>query len=302
MKKHFLAGALLVATLGAAPAAHAQTPLNPVQPWGSWAILTAQLPGSAEHRWGGYVELQGRSNALARQFFYYELKGGASFDIDPNFTVLVGGGRYSTSDYRALEDGPLNTEKRLWEQLVLTQYSKRLKLEHRYRIEQRWFSFRDDSTAFRQRIRYRLNGFFPLNKKTITTGTLFLSAYDEIFLNPSGPVFERNRVYGQLQLHHPPGPVCAAEHGRQKQHRAGPHLQVFAPRRAAGPGAPALAAGLIRALLRPPLVRRPRGTATEPPTLSFTFGAAYAEAPLRAHFAAAFRCAPFLIHLVKKTT
>ncbi|MDO7852850.1 DUF2490 domain-containing protein [Hymenobacter convexus] len=190
-------GALLLAFSAAASfRAHAQAPLNPVQPWGSWVILTAQLPGSAEHRWGGYVELQGRSNALARQFFYYEIKGGASFDIDPNFTVLVGGGRYSTSDYRALEDGPLNTEKRLWEQLVLTQYSKRLKLEHRYRIEQRWFSFRDDSTAFRQRIRYRLNGFFPLNKKTITTGTLFLSAYDEIFLNPNGPVFERNRVYG----------------------------------------------------------------------------------------------------------
>ena len=196
MNKLLLAGTLLAATLGAAPAARAQTPLNPEQPWGSWVILTAQLPGSAEHRWGGYVELQGRSQALARQFFYYEVKGGASFDIDPNFTVLVGGGRYSTSDYRALEDGPLNTEKRLWEQLTLTQYSKRLKLEHRYRIEQRWFTFRDDSTAFRQRLRYRLNAFYPLNKKTITAGTLFLSAYDEIFLNPRGPVFERNRVYG----------------------------------------------------------------------------------------------------------
>ena len=193
MNKLFLAGALL-ATL--APAARAQTPATPGQPWGSWLILTAQLPGSAEHRWGSYVELQGRSQALARQFFYYEAKGGVSFDIDPNFTVLVGGGRYSTSDYRALEDGPLNTEKRLWEQLVLTQYSKRLKLEHRYRIEQRWFTFRDDSTAFRQRLRYRLNAFYPLNKKTITTGTFFLSAYDEIFLNPRGPVFERNRVYG----------------------------------------------------------------------------------------------------------
>ncbi len=187
---------MLAATLGAAPAARAQTPLNPVQPWGSWVILTAQLPGSAEHRWGGYVELQGRSNALARQFFYYEIKGGASFDIDPNFTVLVGGGRYSTSDYRALEDGPLNTEKRLWEQLVLTQYSKRLKLEHRYRIEQRWFTFRDDRTEFRQRFRYRFNAFLPLNSKKIEPGTVFLVAYDEIFLNPKGPVFERNRVYG----------------------------------------------------------------------------------------------------------
>jgi hypothetical protein len=198
MNKRCFIGLLLACLVGSTRQARAQAATSPGQPWGSWVILTAQLPGSAEHRWGGYVELQARSNALARQFFYYEVKGGASFDIDPNFTVLVGGGRYSTSDYRALDDGPLNTEKRLWEQLVLTQYAKRLKLEHRYRIEQRWFTFRDDSTAFRQRLRYRLNAFYPLNKKTVTTGTLFLSAYDEIFLNPRGPVFERNRVYGGI--------------------------------------------------------------------------------------------------------
>ena len=194
MHRFFLASALLLLLL--ASSARAQTPLNPVQPWGSWLIATAQLPGNAEHRWGGYAEVQGRSNELGRRFFYYELKGGLSFDLDPNFTFLVGGGRYATSDYKDLSTGPLNQEKRLWEQLVLTQYSHRLKLEHRYRIEQRWFSFRDDSSSFRQRIRYRLNGFLPLNKKTITTGTFFLSAYNEIFLNPRGPVFERNRVYG----------------------------------------------------------------------------------------------------------
>lgn len=198
MKHLVLAGALLVALLGAAPVARAQTPLNPVQPWGSWVVATAQLPGSKEHPWGGYAEIQGRSNALARQFFYYELKAGVSYDIDPNFTVLVGGGRYSTSDYRDLPAGPLNVEKRLWEQLVLTQYSHRLKIEHRYRYEQRWFNFRDDSSSFRQRIRYRLNGFFPLNKKVFTAGTFFLSAYDELFLNPRGPVFERNRLYGGI--------------------------------------------------------------------------------------------------------
>jgi hypothetical protein len=196
MNKHIWGGALLALLVGRATAAHAQTPLNPEQPWGSWFIGTVQLPGSAEQKWGAFAEVQARTNGVFRQYFYNELKAGASYDIDPNFTAAVAGGRYSTSDYKDLGAGPLNTERRLWEQLVLTQYSHRLKLEHRYRIEQRWFRFRDDSTAFRQRFRYRLNAFFPLNKKTITTGTVFLTAYDEIFLNPRGPVFERNRVYG----------------------------------------------------------------------------------------------------------
>ena len=108
----------------------------------------------------------------------------------------MAGGRYSTSDYNDLYAKPLNVEKRLWEQITLTQYSHRLKLEHRYRIEQRWLRFGDGSTDFRQRLRYRFNAFLPLNKKTLAAGTVFLSAYDEIFLNPKGPVFERNRVYG----------------------------------------------------------------------------------------------------------
>ncbi|MDB5269338.1 MAG: hypothetical protein JWP58_2378 [Hymenobacter sp.] len=197
MKNRQLLGCLALFA-GTATAGHAQAPANATQPWGSWFIGTVQLPGSAEHKWGGYAEAQARTNAVFRQYFYHELKAGVSYDIDPNFTVLVGGGRYVTADYQDLSAGPLNVEKRLWEQLTLTQFSKRLKLEHRYRIEQRWLDFRDDSSAFRQRLRYRLNAFLPLNQKSITAGTVFLSAYDEIFLNPKGPVFERNRVYGGL--------------------------------------------------------------------------------------------------------
>lgn len=195
MRIFTLAGFVVVL---AASSARAQTVLNPVQPWGSWLIGTVQLPGSATNRWGAFAEVQARTNAVFHQYFYNELKAGGTFDVDPNFTVGVAGGRYTTSDYQDLGAGPLNSEKRLWEQVVLTQYSHRLKIEHRYRIEQRWFTFRDGSTEFRQRFRYRFNTFLPLNTKQIEPGTVFLAAYDEIFLNPKGPVFERNRVYGGM--------------------------------------------------------------------------------------------------------
>jgi hypothetical protein len=193
MKNNAFAAAVL-ALLAGSTAAHAQTPGT----WGSWFIGTVQLPGNPTHKFGGFAEVQARTNGVFQQYFYNELKAGASYDIDPNFTVMVAGGRYSTSDYKDLDAKPLNVEKRLWEQITLTQYSSRLKLEHRYRIEQRWFKFRDDHTEFRQRFRYRLNAFVPLNKTAIGAGTVFLSAYDEIFLNPKGPVFERNRVYGGI--------------------------------------------------------------------------------------------------------
>jgi hypothetical protein len=145
-----------------------------------------------EKKWGGYAEAQARTNHLPGQYFYNELKGGLSYDLDKNFTLLLGAGRYNTFD----EPGPVNVEQRLWQQLVLIQLMSRLKIEHRYRVEQRWLTYRaEDSTAFRQRVRYRLNAFLPLNHHTITDKTVFLSVYDEVFLNPRGPVFERNRVY-----------------------------------------------------------------------------------------------------------
>ncbi|RYU81896.1 DUF2490 domain-containing protein [Hymenobacter persicinus] len=183
--------ALAAGALAVARPALAQTPGT----WGNWYIGTVVLPGSVEKKWGGYVEVQARSNGLLRQYFYNELKGGLSYDLDKNFTVLVGAGRYSTFD----EPGPVNVEKRVWQQLVLHQFMSRLKLEHRYRVEQRWLTYKaEDSTAFRQRLRYRLNAFLPLNHTTITDHTVFVSVYDEIFLNPKGPVFERNRVYAGL--------------------------------------------------------------------------------------------------------
>ena len=172
----------------------AQTSLTPATPLGNWLIATLVLPGG-EKKWGGFAELQARSNGPFRQYFYNEMKAGISYDVDKNFSLMVAGGRYATYDYQDLSTGPLNVEKRLWEQLIINQYLSRVKFEHRYRIEQRWFNYRDGTTPYRNRIRYRLNMFVPFNNRTITVKTAFLSLYDEIFVNPLGPTFERNRLY-----------------------------------------------------------------------------------------------------------
>jgi hypothetical protein len=166
------------------------------QRWGSWFVGTLQLPGHPVKKWGGFVEAQARMDGVFHDYFYNELKGGLSYDLDKNFTAMLAAGRYATSDHRAPEDGPLNVEKRLWLQLVHSQYLDRIKIEHRYRAEQRWFSHRGDSSTTSNRIRYRLYAFLPLNARKIMAKTVFLAVYDEIFINPKGPVFERNRLYG----------------------------------------------------------------------------------------------------------
>ncbi|GAB3576372.1 hypothetical protein GCM10027578_42200 [Spirosoma luteolum] len=189
---------LLLALLFVGARTTAQTVSQPTNTWGTWFIGTVLMPGSTSSRWGGYAEVQARSNGLFQQYFYNELKAGVTYDLDKNITAMVAGGRYQTNDYQDLPAGPLNVEKRLWEQLVLNQYLSRIRFEHRYRLEQRWFDFRGGTQEFRNRLRYRLNLFVPLNAHTIGTGTVFASVYDEIFLNPRGPAFERNRLYAGL--------------------------------------------------------------------------------------------------------
>lgn len=155
---------------------------------GTWGIATVVLPGDSTHRWGGYIELQARANTLFNQFFYYETKGGVSYDIAKNYTALVGTGRYVTYDFNNLDAPPTVKEFRMWEQLTINSFLDRIKIEHRYRAEQRWLN-----GIYRNRFRYRLNLVVPLNHRKIEAKTFFISVFDEIFLNNVAPHFERNR-------------------------------------------------------------------------------------------------------------
>jgi hypothetical protein len=155
---------------------------------GTWGIVNITLPGDSTHHWGGYIELQTRSNEMFNQFFYYETKGGISYDIAKNYIGLIGAGRYVTYDYNNLSGPPTVKEFRMWEQLTINSFLDRIKLEHRYRAEQRWLN-----GIYRNRFRYRLNAVVPLNHKKIEPKTYFISVFDEIFLNNKAPHFERNR-------------------------------------------------------------------------------------------------------------
>ncbi|MEJ7682219.1 MAG: DUF2490 domain-containing protein [Segetibacter sp.] len=135
-----------------------------------------------------------RSQKLADQFYYHDWKGGVNFRPNKNFGIVLGAGQNATySNGGNFKSPVLNHEFRLWEQFTLINNIDRLKIEHRYRIEQRW---RTD--GYRNRFRYRLNPIIPINKSTIAKGTLYVSIYDEIFFINTGQYFERNRAFGGL--------------------------------------------------------------------------------------------------------
>ncbi|HTN08951.1 DUF2490 domain-containing protein [Agriterribacter sp.] len=156
---------------------------------GTWQVVNAQL--SLSQKWKVFTELQARSNSFFNNFFYYEIKGGLSYSINNNFSFLVGTGRYATYADEGNFAKPFASEEfRIWQQVTMNQYLERLKIEHRYRAEQKW-----TGDGYRNRFRYRLNMMLPLNNAKLVPGTVYLNAYDEVFLNNKAPHFERNRFF-----------------------------------------------------------------------------------------------------------
>jgi hypothetical protein len=157
--------------------------------FGSWNVINTKLILS-DH-WGLYNELQLRSQSFYDNHFYHEVKGGISYSLNKNFSFLLGIGRYVTyTDGGSFEKPVTANEFRFWQQLTMNHYLERIKFEHRYRIEQRWFK-----TGYRNRFRYRLNAAVPLNSTKISPKTIYIASFNELFLTSKAPYFERNRLF-----------------------------------------------------------------------------------------------------------
>ena len=88
----------------------------------------------------------------------------------------------------------INDEFRLWEQIQLNSKLGRVKLEQRIRVEQR---FAPDS--YRNRYRYRVMFYFPLNKNMESRHPWLLYIADELFFTNIASYFQRNRFSCGLQ-------------------------------------------------------------------------------------------------------
>lgn len=156
---------------------------------GSWNVINSRLTLSP--KWSLFNELQLRSQSFYHNHYYYEIKGGVSYSINKNFNFLLGAGKYMTyTDGGNFKSPVTANEFRFWQQLTMNQYLERIKFEHRYRVEQRWFK-----TGYRNRFRYRLNTAFPLNRKKMGPKTFYVAAFDEVFFTNKAPYFERNRFF-----------------------------------------------------------------------------------------------------------
>lgn len=156
---------------------------------GTWNVTNLNF--KVNEKWNVFTEVQLRSLSFYDEFHYYEYKGGFTYKINPNFSIISGIGSYNTFSEGGNFQQPIqNKEIRSWAQINMKNPLEFISFEHRYRAEQRF-----TSNGYRNRFRYRLSATIPVNNEKIAPKTAYALIWNEIFFTDKEPFFERNRLF-----------------------------------------------------------------------------------------------------------
>ena len=145
--------------------------------------------------WNWHNELQIRNFNFLGDIQQVLARTGIGYNLtENNNNILLGYGYiYSERYLPNSEEKASSNEHRIFQQFITKQSAGNVFILHRYRIEERFLP-----NDVQVRFRYFLAFNIPLNTSAMTPNTIYLSAYNEIFLNAQSPVFDRNRLYGAI--------------------------------------------------------------------------------------------------------
>lgn len=166
--------------------------------FGNWLIYIGSK--KVNSKWNIHNEVQYRNYDAIGDLEQLLLRTGVGYNLsENNHNVLLGYGYILSQNYvaDAQEKSDVN-EHRIFQQFTSKQKIGSVSLSHRYRFEQRFVE-----ADFKLRLRYFLAFKVPIIKTDTLPSKLYISAYNEVFLNTESSVFDRNRVYAGLgyQLH-----------------------------------------------------------------------------------------------------
>jgi len=157
--------------------------------FGNWLIYFGYK--KINSKWNIHHEVQYRNYNAMGDLEQLLLRTGLGYTFNEGKNnVLLGYGYILSENYINDSDDKLTVnEHRIFQQFISSQNIGSVKLNHRYRFEQRFIE--DD---FKMRFRY----FLGLNIPFKNTSPFYFSAYNELFLNTKSTVFDRNRLYGGI--------------------------------------------------------------------------------------------------------
>ena len=160
--------------------------------FGNWMIYFGN--NKLNEKFNIHNEVQYRNYNAVGDLEQLLLRTGLGYNLTPNNNnLLLGYGFIRSENYQNLDTKLVLNEHRIYQQFITKQSFGRVIFSHRYRLEERFIA--DD---FKMRFRYFLATNVALNHKLLVPNTIYLSAYNEIFINAKNQLFDRNRIYGGL--------------------------------------------------------------------------------------------------------
>jgi len=161
--------------------------------FGNWLIYIGNK--KVNSKWNIHNEVQYRNYDAIGDLEQLLLRTGLGYNLsENNHNLLLGYGYILSQNYIADTQKKMDVnEHRIFQQFTSKQNIGSVSLSHRYRFEQRFVE-----SDFKMRLRYFLAFKVPIIKTETSPSKLYLSAYNEVFLNTESDVFDRNRVYGGL--------------------------------------------------------------------------------------------------------
>jgi hypothetical protein len=174
---------------------HAQADENEL---GAWYIYVWGVnPG--DRRVGFQGDIQHRNWDRGGDLEQLLIRGAVSLQPEnSNARYAFGLAHITSGAYGA--NNAKSREKRMYQEATVPgRIGERIYLTHRFRLEQRWV----DGQDFRMRLRYLFGIDYPLNQTTMDPGAVYLSFYNELFINANESIgngrrvdrFDRNRLY-----------------------------------------------------------------------------------------------------------
>jgi hypothetical protein len=180
---------LLLALLFLSFPSFAQTLVN--NEMGGWLMFFNRT--TFHEKWSLHTEIQDRYYNLASKGEQLLIRGGLNYHYTSKLWFTGGYGFIETYPVDDLAGNKV-VEHRTWQQALYLHSVGRFVLEHRGRLEQRFIG-----PNYRDRLRYRIMIFLPLNNEMMQPHTLFVAVYNEIFIHhfEESP-YDRNRFYTAL--------------------------------------------------------------------------------------------------------
>ncbi|WP_340154511.1 DUF2490 domain-containing protein [uncultured Winogradskyella sp.] len=159
---------------------------------GNWLIYIGNK--KLNSKWNIHNEVQYRNYNAIGDLEQLLLRTGVGYNLTEGNNLLLGYGYILSENYIGESDDKVSVnEHRIFQQFTTKQNVGKVSLSHRYRFEQRFVE-----SDFKMRLRYFLGLKIPLQYKEGGNNPLYVSLYNEIFLNTESSVFDRNRVFGGL--------------------------------------------------------------------------------------------------------